>query len=402
MPHISLPEGLPGITSGFAFRPETAEPMRELAEMLLRGPNTLTSGEREMIAAFVSSRNDCHFCQASHRAAAAHHLDGNYALVDAVKRDYQSGSDLGQAESAAGDRRQRPEGRQAGHRRGCRARASEGATDTEIHDTVLIAAAFCMFNRYVDGLATLTPDRRLRPNGRAHGTRGICPARGASRRWRVPRPHAWRDCDFEDTAMPHINLPPDLPGIRGPMAFRPETAKPLNELVDVLLRGPHTLTPGERELIATFVSSENDCRYCQTIHGAVAAHHLDGDETLVVNVKTDFEHAAVSEKLKALLVIAGKTARAASTSPRPTSLAPAIMAPRTSRFTIRCSSPRCSACATATSTGWRPGRPTIPPSTVNAPRSSRRTATRRPRSRRPPRPPPRQPDADRHIGELKT
>ena len=37
-----------------------------------------------------------------------------------------------------------------------RARA-EGATDVEIHDTVLIAAAFCMFNRYVDGLATLTP-----------------------------------------------------------------------------------------------------------------------------------------------------------------------------------------------------------------------------------------------------
>src|SRR3954463_7556288 len=78
MPHIALPEGLPGITSGFAFRPETAKPMRELAEVLLRGPNTLTSGEREMIAAYVSSRNDCHFCQASHSAAAAHHLDGNY------------------------------------------------------------------------------------------------------------------------------------------------------------------------------------------------------------------------------------------------------------------------------------------------------------------------------------
>ncbi len=108
--------------------------------------------------------------------------------------------------------------------------------------------------------------------------------------------------------MPHINLPPDLPGIRGPMTFRPETAKPLNELVDVLLRGPHTLTPGERELIATFVSSENDCRYCQNIHGAVAAHHLNNG-TLVVSVKTDFEHAAVSEKLKALLVIAGKTAK---------------------------------------------------------------------------------------------
>jgi uncharacterized peroxidase-related enzyme len=107
--------------------------------------------------------------------------------------------------------------------------------------------------------------------------------------------------------MAHITLPPDLPGIRGPMAFRPETARPLNELVDVLLRGPHTLSPGERELIATYVSSQNDCDYCQTIHGAIAAHHLHS-EPLVVDVKRDFEHTGVSDKLKALLAIAGKTA----------------------------------------------------------------------------------------------
>ena len=107
--------------------------------------------------------------------------------------------------------------------------------------------------------------------------------------------------------MPHISLP-DLPGIRGPMAFRPETARPLNELVDVLLRGPHSLTPGERELIATFVSAQNDCRYCQTIHGAIAAHHLGGDEQLVAAVKVDPAAAQISDKLKALLVIAGKTA----------------------------------------------------------------------------------------------
>ena len=108
--------------------------------------------------------------------------------------------------------------------------------------------------------------------------------------------------------MPHIDLLPGLPGIRGPMAFRPETAKPLNELVDVLLRGPHTLSQGERELIATFVSAQNECRYCQTIHGAIAAHQLHGNEDLVVDVKRDFEHAAISDKLKALLVIAGRTA----------------------------------------------------------------------------------------------
>ncbi|MFZ0588978.1 MAG: peroxidase-related enzyme [Bryobacteraceae bacterium] len=106
--------------------------------------------------------------------------------------------------------------------------------------------------------------------------------------------------------MPHIKLPEGLPGIRGPMAFRPETSKPLNELVEVLLHDPHTLTPGERELIATYVSSRNDCYYCQTVHGAIAAAHLNDDEELVQQVKRDFERAAVSDKLKALLVIAGK------------------------------------------------------------------------------------------------
>jgi uncharacterized peroxidase-related enzyme len=106
--------------------------------------------------------------------------------------------------------------------------------------------------------------------------------------------------------MAHINLPPDLPGIRGAMAFRPETARPLNALVEVLLTGPNTLTRGERELIATYVSSRNCTHYCHSIHGAIAAAHLGGDEALVKQVKTDFAQAAISPKLKALLAIAGK------------------------------------------------------------------------------------------------
>jgi uncharacterized peroxidase-related enzyme len=106
--------------------------------------------------------------------------------------------------------------------------------------------------------------------------------------------------------MPHIHLPEHLPGIRGAMAFRPETAKPLNDLVEILLRGPNTLSQGERELIATYVSYLNDCYYCQTIHGAIAAASLNDDEELVARVKADFQHASISEKLKALLVIAGK------------------------------------------------------------------------------------------------
>lgn len=106
--------------------------------------------------------------------------------------------------------------------------------------------------------------------------------------------------------MPHIRLPEGLQGIRGPMAFRPETAKPLNELAEILLHQPHSLTPGERELIATYVSYLNDCYFCQTVHGAIAAAHLNGDEDLVKRVKADFQYADISPKLKALLVIASK------------------------------------------------------------------------------------------------
>jgi uncharacterized peroxidase-related enzyme len=109
--------------------------------------------------------------------------------------------------------------------------------------------------------------------------------------------------------MPHIQLPTGLQGIRGPMAFRPETAKPLNELAEILLHAPNSLTPGERELIATYVSHLNDCYFCQTVHGAIAAAHLDNDEDLVKRVKSDFQHADISAKLKALLVIAGKVQR---------------------------------------------------------------------------------------------
>jgi uncharacterized peroxidase-related enzyme len=106
--------------------------------------------------------------------------------------------------------------------------------------------------------------------------------------------------------MPHIQLDPELPGIRGAMAFRPETARPLNALVEVLLQGPSTLTRGERELIATYVSSRNCTHYCHSIHGAIAAAHLGGNEDVVRQVKVDFLQAEISPKLKALLNIAGK------------------------------------------------------------------------------------------------
>ena len=112
--------------------------------------------------------------------------------------------------------------------------------------------------------------------------------------------------------MAYITLPVaeklgrEFPGIVGPMTFRPETAAPMNELVNILLRGESTLTRGERELIATHVSWRNDCFFCQTIHGAVAAAQLGHDEKLVQTVKTDWMNADITPKMKALLHVAGK------------------------------------------------------------------------------------------------
>src|SRR6185369_7590581 len=104
--------------------------------------------------------------------------------------------------------------------------------------------------------------------------------------------------------MAHIKLPEGLPGIRGPMAFRPETAKPLNELAEVLLRSENSLTRGERELIATCVSSLNDCFFCQNAHGGIAQHYLQCDMDYIDQVKKNFESTTISGKLKALLAIA--------------------------------------------------------------------------------------------------
>ena len=156
MSHINLPEGFPGISAGFVFRPETAKPMRELAHILLHEPNSLTPGERELIAAYVSSRNCTTFCVLSHGAAAASHL-GDASIVEKVKKDFLTApvsSKLKALLVIAGKVQQ--DGKLVTETDVLAARTL-GATDMEIHDTVLIAAAFSMYNRYVDGLGTWQP-----------------------------------------------------------------------------------------------------------------------------------------------------------------------------------------------------------------------------------------------------
>ena len=160
MAHITLPEGLPGIRGPMAFRPETAKPLNELAEVLLRSENSLTRGERELIATYVSSLNDCFFCQNAHGGIAQHYLQCDITFIDKVKMDFESASisdKLKSLLSIAGSVQKG--GKQVTADQINKAR-NLGATDREIHDTVLIAAAFCMFNRYVDGLGTWAPQDR--------------------------------------------------------------------------------------------------------------------------------------------------------------------------------------------------------------------------------------------------
>jgi len=161
MAHIALgvdEQQFPGITGPMIYRPETAKPLNELAEVLLRGPHTLSRGERELIAAYVSGLNECQFCCGSHSAFAAAQLEQGMSLVDQVRADLDSApvSDkLRTLLRIAGA--VQVDGRKVTPALIEDAREA-GATDVEIHDSVLIAAAFCMFNRYVDGLGTLAPE----------------------------------------------------------------------------------------------------------------------------------------------------------------------------------------------------------------------------------------------------
>jgi uncharacterized peroxidase-related enzyme len=156
--YIDLGNDIPGIRGLLAYRPETAGPLGELTEVLLRGDNALSRGERELIAAYVSRLNECVYCASSHSATAAAQLPGGAAVVE------QTLAGAGTAPLSAKMKALlsiaglvQVGGRMVSEDAVAKARAA-GATDVEIHDTVLIAAAFCMFNRYVDGLGTSVPD----------------------------------------------------------------------------------------------------------------------------------------------------------------------------------------------------------------------------------------------------
>ncbi|MFC5411652.1 carboxymuconolactone decarboxylase family protein [Larkinella bovis] len=156
MPHIPLPEHLPGITGLLEYRLDTGQPIRELTQILLRGESTLTPGERELIATLVSARNQTRFCTAAHTKA-ADLLFGENETAWHVKQNFETApiSEKMKALLNIAALTQRS-GKAVTPEAIDRAKAA-GATDREIHDTVLITGLFCLYNKYVDGMATVTP-----------------------------------------------------------------------------------------------------------------------------------------------------------------------------------------------------------------------------------------------------
>lgn len=157
MPHIPLPDGLPGIRGPLSIRPDIAAPLSAFCEVLMRDENSLTRGERELIATYVSALNNCFFCEHAHGGVAQHYLSCDSTFIQQVKANPATTSlsnKLKKLLAIAGSVQK--SGKHVTDLQVKEAREA-GATDMEIHDTVLIAAAFCMFNRYVDGLDTRAP-----------------------------------------------------------------------------------------------------------------------------------------------------------------------------------------------------------------------------------------------------
>lgn len=160
----------PGLMSLLLSHPKTGRLLLELADVLLRAPHSLSTGERELIAAYVSGLNDCKFCCSAHSAIAHAEIPDGMQLVEQIRADLNHAPiseklrSLLRIASAV-----QQSGRSVTSDMVATARGL-GATDLEIHDTVLIAAAFCMINRYVDGLGTFAPND---PDSYAQMAQGI-------------------------------------------------------------------------------------------------------------------------------------------------------------------------------------------------------------------------------------
>jgi uncharacterized peroxidase-related enzyme len=157
MPHIPVSPHLPGITGLLEYRHDTAAPIRALTQIILRGPGTLSFAEREMIATVVSQANECRFCTAAH-AAVTDVLLGESDTCALIRQNFETAPISEKMKSLLRIAQLMQQGGRFVTESAIARAKSAGASDMEIHDTVLIASLFCLYNKYVDGLATALPD----------------------------------------------------------------------------------------------------------------------------------------------------------------------------------------------------------------------------------------------------
>lgn len=187
-PYIKLDQDFPGIVSLFMYDKEAAKALTTMGQTIMRRrPRGLSVAQRELIASFVSKLNECKFCSESHGACAKEFAGS--ALVDAVVNDcnvevlpIRMRGLLLVAEAVQSlDRERIPLAIEKAK--------SAGATDEQIHDTVLITAFFCMCNRYVDGLGTTYKPGEPEQGGRSLATYGY--TMGIRRFFREVLPKMW-------------------------------------------------------------------------------------------------------------------------------------------------------------------------------------------------------------------
>ncbi len=152
MAYIETGVNQPGLVELLFYKGSTGKPLANLVHALLHGPSGLSRVERELIAAYVSDLNDCDFCRQVHTEAAGNQVpDGSTAVACAITGNnhrlltprMQALLPLAALVTKSG-KAVTPTAIEAAKR--------SGAAEEDIHDTVLIAAAFCMYNRYIDGL----------------------------------------------------------------------------------------------------------------------------------------------------------------------------------------------------------------------------------------------------------
>jgi uncharacterized peroxidase-related enzyme len=168
-----LPD-VPGIGAAIRLTPGLGTHLRGLADQLLveEYPGaTLSRAEREMIATAVSAANDCFFCMDSHAAHATALLEraGDTHLIpllDEIKQGSSEGLDDKMQALLHIARTVRRDGRDLASTDVVAAQ-SAGATDADVQLAVLIAAAFSMYNRMVDGLRARTAPTTDAYRGRA-------------------------------------------------------------------------------------------------------------------------------------------------------------------------------------------------------------------------------------------